>query len=37
VPAALQPVKLMQLMGVDVAPPSAPQRRPAPPESRFDE
>ena len=37
VPPALQPVKLMRLMGVDVVPPSPPQRRPAPPESRFDE
>ena len=37
VPPALQPVELMRLVGVTIAPPPPPPRPQAPPESQFDE
>ncbi len=37
VPPALQPVALMRLVGVTIAPPPPPPRPQAPPESQFDE
>jgi hypothetical protein len=37
VPPALEPVALLRLVGVNVAPPPAAVRRPLPPQSEFDE